>query len=55
MKHQESDQEDNFGPSEPRFRFSVEADSHEIQTSDHDEHNGDSDCDVHAVGPVVDD
>jgi hypothetical protein len=53
-KHQESDQKDDFGPSEPKFRFSVEADRHEVHTDDHDEHNGDPDCDVNVVS-VVDD
>jgi hypothetical protein len=36
-------------PGEPKFRFSVEADRHEIQTDDHDEHDGDPNCDVDVV------
>lgn len=41
-------------PGEPKFRFSVEADRHEIQTDDHDEHDDDPNGDVDVV-PVVDD
>ena len=52
--HQESDQEGDFDPGEPKFRFSVEVDRHEIQTDDHGEHDGDPNCDVDVVVAVVD-
>ena len=54
-QHQESNQEDDFCPGEPKLCLAVEADGHEIQTDYHDEHDSDPDCDVNAVGPVVDD
>jgi hypothetical protein len=54
-KHQESDQEDECGPGEPKSRFSVGADRHGIQINDHDEHDGDPDSDVDVVRPVADD
>jgi hypothetical protein len=54
-KHRESDREDEFGPGELKFRFSVEADRHRIQTNDHNEHDGDPGCNVDVVRPVVDD
>jgi hypothetical protein len=54
-KHQEPDQEGDFDPGEPKFRFSVEADRHEIQTDDHDEYDGHPNCDVEFVVLVVDD
>ena len=54
-KHQESDREDDLGPGKPKSRFSVEGDRHEIQTNDHNKHDGDPNYDVEVVVPVVDD
>ncbi len=53
-QYQQTDHHNDLSTSKPEFGLTIELHRHEIQSHDDNEHDGDPDCNVDVVRPIID-